>query len=67
VTKHEQELIDALEANNQRDERIARYFGSEITEIETIAGKMSGKEQEAQILARIRENRELIERVKNSK
>jgi hypothetical protein len=67
MTKNEQELVDALEADIQRDERIAQYFATKVSEIETISGRMSGKEQAALILARIRENRELIERVKNSK
>jgi hypothetical protein len=67
MTKHEQELVNALEADAQRDERIAQYFANNVTEIETISGKMSGKQQAALILARIGENRQLIEQVKNSK
>lgn len=67
MTKYEQELVNALEADSQRDERIAQYFERSVSQIETISGPMSGKAQAALIRARIRENRELIERVKNSK
>jgi hypothetical protein len=67
MTKYEQELVSALEADAQRDERIAQYFATSVSEIETVSGQMSGKQQAALILARIRENRQLIEKVKNSK
>ena len=65
MTKHEKELIAALEADIQKWEFVARYFEHSVNEIELMDGKkISGRDYALGLYHQIGEHHALIGKVK---
>jgi hypothetical protein len=65
VTKHEKELIAALEGDIQKWEFVARYFEHSVNEIELMGGKtISGRDYALGLYHQIAEHHALIGKVK---
>ena len=65
MTKNEEELIAALEADIQKWEFVADFFEHAVAGIDVIEGKkMSGADYASGLRQRIAEHRALLERVK---